>query len=289
MAGKLVWHVFAVAMVVAVCGTVDAAVLHQQGFEANTGDWTEYQSALDQVASGTNGIASAGGSWHLELTDPEPLPDSYYSGAYSFLGGSRSNLAVNWTTSIDIFIDLNDERINSGNYGFDLSQAMYDTTGSHEQDNIFHVGAADPEEDSSYEVYVNASHNSDFAVNANKLTNASQPFNSKESPGIFEDSGWYTFSVGFSPSSTKPGYAEVDFSVVDDQGDAFWSADWTTEHYTLSEAGGNGYLWLTFADVESLAIDNVTLDGQVVPEPATIAIWSLLAAAGIGLAWWRRK
>jgi hypothetical protein len=32
-----------------------------------------------------------------------------------------------------------------------------------------------------------------------------------------------------------------------------------------------------------------SLSGDVVPEPSTLIIWSLLGASGIGIGWWRRK
>jgi hypothetical protein len=263
-----------------------AAPLHTEGFEAGQGDWQSYQSTLSRVSSGSTGFPSASGGYHLELTDPASPPSGYYSGAYSFLGGSRTDFGTGWSSSLDVYIDLNDPGVGGGTYGFDLSQAMYDSGGSHEQDNIFHVGAADPAGDGSYEVYVNASHNSEFKVTPNKLTSPSQPYGSSEAAGLFADSGWYSFGFDFAPSQAKPGFVEVGFSVEDQADNPFWSANWTTEAYPLSEAGGNGYMWITFSEAERLAIDNAQLSSHgtaVMPEPATVALpgIALVGLAGI--------
>jgi len=216
-----------------VLGTAQATILHQQDFEGGTtADWNSYKSTL------TIGTDSTSGNKYLVLTDPTTIPEGYHSGAYSWLGGARSNLGVNWSSSADVFIDLNDSRIATGKYGFDLTQAMYDTGGSHEQDNIFHVGAADPEGDGTYSVYLNASHNTDFETNAYKLTHTSPAYSDGLTPGVFTESGWYTFGVSFAESTDPghPNHIDVQFSVHDDQGTEFWATSPKTSVMSRAES-----------------------------------------------------
>lgn len=250
-----------------------AVSFHTQNFEDGKGDWINYESELELISPGAGGSDQA-----LELTDPDSISDDYSSGAYSFLGGSSSEFGWGWKSSLDVFIDLEDSQISTGEYGFDLSQAMYDTDGNHAQDNIFHVGAADPENNGSNDVYINASHNSSFENTPTKLTNSSQPYGSEEEPGEFIESGWYNFEFEFVPSTDKDDFVEVSFSVTDSDNNGFWSASWTTESYALDEAGGNGYMWITYSNAESLKIDNAQL--SPVPEPTT---WLLFGTGLLGL------
>ena len=48
-------------------------------------------------------------------------------------------------------------------------------------------------------------------------------------------------------------------------------------NWSIAEGGGT----VTWGDVEAT--------GTVIPEPATIIIWSLLGGLGIGFGYWRRK
>jgi hypothetical protein len=275
------------AVVVAVLASAGPVLAgsHFEGFETDIGDWQEYSSQLTRVSSGTTGISSAAGNYHLELTDPIEPGEDYYSGAYSFLGGSSTSFGNGWSSSADVYIDVADSRVATGGYGFDLSQAMYDTEGNHEQDNIFHVHSVDPEGDGTYDIYLNASHNTN-GIQTN-LASAGQPYGSSEPARKFIDSGWYTFQFDFSPSPDLSGDIEIDFSVIDESDNVFWHADWITEAYTITEAGGNGYMWFTFADTDRLAVDNVTM--TVVPLPAAAWAGMVLMGAMGGVAGIKRK
>ncbi len=272
--------VLAISAVLGLATVSMGASLHSEGFETDMGGWSSYQSELSRVYQGSTGISPASGDYHLELTDPANLPQDYYSGAYSFLGGSRTTLGANWSSSLQIYIDLDDPMIAAGTYGFDISQAMYNVGNDHEQDNIFHVGAADPNESGSNGLYVNASHNTDFELKPGKLTRPSQPYGSAEAPGMFTQSGWYTFGWQFSSAGSD---VTVAFSVVDAAGNPLWSADWVTEAYSPSEAGGNGYMWINYADATRLAIDNasVSTPEAAIPEPMTMLAFGS-AVAGLG-------
>ena len=49
------------------------------------------------------------------------------------------------------------------------------------------------------------------------------------------------------------------------------------------------FAFASSASVEVIGIDSVRITGNAVPEPSTLAIWSLLALCGIGIDWHRRR
>jgi len=48
------------------------------------------------------------------------------------------------------------------------------------------------------------------------------------------------------------------------------------------------YITLSVGDTGSVYIDSLHIATECVPEPATLAVWSLLACVGVGLVMWRR-
>ena len=266
---KLVTICAVVTMMLAVSGAAQAVPLHQEGFENDLGDWTSYNSPLTRVYQGSTGIPPASGDYHVELGDPAPGDGS---GAYSYLGGARDNFGSGWSSSIDIYIDLDDSEIAAGTYGFVLSQAINNAAGTAgEEDNIFHVGARDLEPDGSYELYVNASHGTGGGYD--HVLDPPGYHGGDNSPGQFTQSGWYTFGWNFEPSTERTDYdfVYVTWSVVDAADNELWSQSWTTEGYEIQDVGKNRYMWFVEAEADRLAIDNVTM----IPEPATLCLLGL--------------
>jgi len=59
----------------------------------------------------------------------------------------------------------------------------------------------------------------------------------------------------------------------------------------IATVGGNRYGWFDFNEFSTLALDNSelrTADVGAVPEPLSVAVWSLIAITIGGLSWWRR-
>ncbi|MBS3768345.1 MAG: right-handed parallel beta-helix repeat-containing protein, partial [Candidatus Cloacimonetes bacterium] len=215
-----------------------------EGFEVNEHSWNSYESVLEIVSSGTDGITSSGGDYHLKITDPATGDP----GSYTWLGGTDYGFNLGWSSSIDIYINLSDSKIQTGEYGFHLSQSISDTDGSpYLQDNIWHVGAVDDGE-GGYEVGVNTGHGTN-GTPSNSVINPGNYHNVDY--GVFNQSGWYTFHVAFTNG------VEITWTISDENDNEVWTASEITENYQASEAGGNGYLWFTTIEADAMNIDNV--------------------------------
>jgi len=242
-----------------------------ESFEDSPIGWLAYGSNVNAVASGINGINATDGSYYGMIG---PVY-SDYTGAYDTFGDNNAVFGAGFSAGTDIYIDLSDAQIAAGTYGFDFTVAINNSSGNHAQDNIFHVGAID-NGNGGYSVGVNASHNSGFALNPGQIN--SSPFGSL--PSIFDQSGWYTFQVTFTPSAI-PDSVDVLFEVLDDVGGTLFSASTLNgpAQYTLATAGGDRYGWLTYVETANgLAIDSTFV--SAVPEPTSLA---LLGLGGLAL------
>jgi hypothetical protein len=87
-------------------GAAGAATFSLQGFEVDTGDWNAAQS-ITRVASGTNGIASAGGGFHAELANKiDGYLPGFGNGGFSRFGFSPTPpYEGDYFQSIDVYID----------------------------------------------------------------------------------------------------------------------------------------------------------------------------------------
>jgi hypothetical protein len=237
-----------------------------ESFENATTGWSPYTSDVNQVASGTNGINATDGSFYGLIG---PGQSGASSGAFDTFGANNATFGLGFTAGTDVYIDLSDAAVADGTYGFDFTIAINDNTGSHAQDNIFHVGAID-DGSGGFDVAVNASHNTDFGLNPFKINNS--PFGT--SPATFIDSGWYTFQVSFTPGLADA--VDVLFEVSKElDGSTLFSAATQSSpaQYSLSTAGGDRYGWLTYVETENgLALDSTFV--TAIPSPA---------AAGVGL------
>lgn len=250
-----------------------AAPPHFEGFEdagwvANlTGNWQNYGGAtIARVASGTNGIASAGGSAHAVLTPG--------TGPFTPFGGYSSVFGAGFVASLDMYLNPQWE---SGK-GFDYSVAATRQTGAHLRDFIWHVGVVDNQ------LLVNASNNSDWTFNSWKLLN--------ENSGSYftvSSAGWYTFEQVFYDSG---GALAVDFNLKNSGGTILNS--WTRTNAadsTATVAGGNRYGWFAYNNIDGLAIDNTSLmaPSPDIPEPMSMILGAMGLVSIAGFRGLRRK
>jgi hypothetical protein len=241
----------AVALVLALAGVASAATPAPffNGFETDTNGWF---GNVTRVASGTNGIDSASGSFHAEAGD---------NSAFTQWGGYTDEFPANgYTTALDVYLDpgagaANDTR-------FDWTSAVNDPNGNHRRDFVFNGGfyddATGPGAGQSRFVF-SASNN---AGRANSF-----PKNPGRDPIAITDAGWYTFQHDFRDNGS--GVLAVDLSIRDANGTVLKT--WTLSDPTDvigTTVGGNRYGWFAQNEFDFLAMDNSRLSVQVGP-PAT--------------------
>lgn len=217
------------------------------GFE-NAGDaispaTADTQAMFDvtRVASGTNGITSASGSWHAVAAQ-----NTGSLGQFTRLGGYSNSFPVGgYTTSIDVYLDMS-VADGTNDLRFDWSSAISKPDGTHRRDFIFNVGT-DP------------TTSGQFVMSASNNT-PGWPANPGRDPFTVSTSGWYTFQHTFRDAGS--GVLAVDMRVLD-------ASNTTLHMWTLSDptdiigstVGGNRYGWLAANAFPTLALDNITRSG----------------------------
>lgn len=244
--------------------TLHASEMHFEGFEnpgwtaGMSGNWQNFGGAtITRVPSGTAGIPSSGGSaGHAVLTPG--------TGPYTTFGGYSSVFGNGHTASLDVYLDTSW----SEGSGFDYSVAASKQDGGHLRDFIFHVGVTDEG------LLVNASNNTDNAFNDFKLEN-------ENGGNYFEvtSDGWYTLQQEFFDDNAA---LAVEFSLIDAFDNVLWSVIRSNVGDDIATiVGGNRYGWFTYNNIDGLAIDNASLQPAAVPEPASLAVWSVLGLTGL--------
>lgn len=261
---------FAVAGIVA-CATSFAVGNHFEGFEAGfapnqSGNWTDFNgSTISQAASGTDGITSSSGAFHGVVSNN----DSYAT--YSFLGGPSSSFGIGFKTRLDVYIDMTLAAVNTGTaatYGFDVSTAAYNQSGSHLRDFIFHIA-----NDAAGNVLVGGSNNTNYSPRADLGALANH--------ATLTQSGWYTMEWDFRDKGDDT--LEVALNLYDASDNLLFTELRNNPGDVISTTvGGNGYMWVTAIAGADLAIDNTEL--EAVPEPGTMTLLGLGALAA-----WRKK
>ena len=255
----------------------DAAPLFFNGFETDIAGWDLFGGGLDatRVASGTNGITSASGSFHAENSAGGSAGNW---GGYDFTPGqATSGPGVpfkEYITSVDIYLDVDGGWAN--NTRFDFSSAINrPDTGLHRRDFIFNGGFFDDG--------TGPGANTDrFVISASNNSQPGSAFakNPDKDPIAISTTGWYTFQHHFYDNGA--GILAVDMSILDASSSLvnIWTLSDPTDELDV-EVGGNRYGWFDFNEFTVLAFDNTSL--SVVPEPASAALVGLggLAAATI--------
>ncbi len=251
-----------------------AATLYSQGFEG--GDTTGWVSAPTPVTSGTSGITAASGSYYAKA-----VQDNYTNwGTYNNSNGGLTNAFVPYTTSIDIYLNVDGGFTNDTR--FDFTSAINDSTGAFHRDFIFNAGfyndATGPGASSNRFV---------ISTGNNSQPGSAYAKDPGHDPIAISTTGWYTFQWDF---TNDGGVLAVVMSILD-------SGDSIVHQWTLSDAtdliggiGGNRYGWFDYNQFEFLAIDNATLttNPSEVPLPATLPLFASGLGA-FGLFRWRKK
>ncbi len=224
-------------------GFEDAAFVAGSYVTAPSVNWNEYNSPLSRVATGTDGIASKSGGAHA-VVDSTSMPIGE-TGIFSRLRGYSSSFGIGWKASLDVYINLADPAVAANTYGWDVSVASSNQSGTHLRDFIFHAAADDS---APGNVLIAGSNNSNGAKRndldtLNHYTVAS--------------TGWYTLEWVFRDNA---GVLAVDLNLHDAAGLLLWTETRSAPSDLIATVvGGNNYMWFTFLAVNKLAIDNTQL------------------------------
>ena len=243
------------------------------GFETDASGWNVFGGAFDanRVPSGTNGIASATGSFHAE-----GITAAGNWGGYNDVDGcSAIGCAAGATfppngydTSLAIYLDVaggfaNDTR-------FDFTSAVSQPDGNHLRDFAFNCGFYDDNDGPG-------AGTNRFICSASTNTGRANAF--PKNPGrdptaIATTTGWYTFRHEFRDDGV--GILTVDLSVLG-PGDTLIKT-WTLSDPTDTINGtvaGNRYGWFAANEFPFLAFDDterhsvqVDGDGDGIPDDA---------------------
>ncbi len=219
-------------------GGANAVAFYSNGFEVDTSGWFSNGGTITRVASGANGVPSADGSFHAEVTD---MTD--FGGVFTRWGGYESTFPTNgYVTQVDVYVNMSENTTIGTDKRFDFSSAINNPTGSHRRDFIFHLGT-DPLATGQWKASVS--------------NNApGWPSNPGRSPETITDTGWYTLKSTFEDNGG--GVLAVDMDVIK-KSDSSVVGSWTLSDPSDiigTTVGGNRYGWFVTSDFIFLAIDN---------------------------------
>lgn len=235
---------------------------YSNGFETDISGWDFFGGSYNaaRVSSGTNGITSADGGYHAESSAAGSAGNW---GGYNYGAGSVPTVFQEYTTSIDLYLDVEGGWANDTR--FDFSSAINNSSGTHLRDFIFNGGF--------YNDATGPGAGSDrFVISA---SNNSQPGdayakNPGRNPIAIDTTGWYTFEHHFYDNS---GVLAVDMSILNAAGTLVNTWTLSNPLDSISGVGGNRYGWFSYNQFSTLAFDNTSM--TVVPEPATLALLGL--------------
>ena len=236
-------------LLISISATSSAQTIYSNGFEISISPgWDAFGGALNptRVASGTNGITSATGSWHAQFTGSVAVKGNAATNFWAY----RTVFPCNgYKTKVDVYLDVNGAWANDTR--FDYTSAINNNLGAHRRDFAFNVGF--------YNDAVAPGSGNRFVISASNSTGRANSFpkNPGRSPQVISSSGWYTFEHSFRNNS---GVLACDFTIYDIGQTAV--ATWTLSDPTdlIGIIGGNRYGWLTSSEFAFLAIDNSSLN-----------------------------
>ncbi len=237
-----------IALSVTTLGTLvlAAGLSYFQGFETDTSDWT----GATRVASSTNGIISASGSWHAEVANNAFTRWGGYGGIAGCSSGCAAPFPQNgYVTSIDIYLEA--EGLTTNDKRFDFSSAINDPAGTHRRDFVFNAGF--------YNDATAPGTGPRFVVSASNNAGRSNSFpkNPARDPFVIVDDGWYTFQHKFVDNGL--GVLTVELTIKDAAGVTLhtWNLSDPTDIINTT-VGSNRYGFFAQQELTTLAIDNAS-------------------------------
>jgi MYXO-CTERM domain-containing protein len=258
--------------VLATAGRVEAGILYSNGFETNTDSW----GGATRVPSGTNGVISGTGAFHAQVGNA-----AYVQwGGVNFGAGNVPTVFREYSTSLDIYLDVNGEARN--NQRFDFDSKISNSAGGFKKDFVFNGAFF-----KSTDITGPGAGTNRFVIGA---SNNTQPYDAFPktalNPLVISATGWYTFQHHFYDDG---GVLAADMSIYDAAHILLHTWKLSDPTDLIAGTGGNRYGTFGYNQFPSLAIDNAQLSTpDAVPEPATLAIWGV-GAMGVALVAARRR
>jgi hypothetical protein len=226
-----------------------ATTLYSNGFELNVTDWDAI-GGLEaiRVASGTNGVTSRSGDFHAQSALRGSLSRW---GGYNFGAGSGVPTAFQeYTTSVDVYLDVEGGWVNNTRFDFDSS--INDNLGFFKRDFVFNAGFYSDTDGSP------GSGTSRFVISASndKQPGFALPKNPGRGPIAISASGWYTFEHHFRDNG---GGLAVDMTIHNSSGGLVNTWTLTDPTALITGFGGNRSGWFNYNEFSVLAFDNASL------------------------------
>ncbi|MEO6693320.1 MAG: hypothetical protein ABIO44_13325 [Saprospiraceae bacterium] len=237
------------------------------GFEIGVGvdDWAD----VVRVASGTNSIISATGSFHAEVD----IPNGGFT-RFGHVGGGSYNPVFpvfGYKTSLDIYLDVNHGFANDTRV--DYSSAINDIGGTFRRDFVYNIGF--------YNDAIAPGTGNRFVISASNNAGRAGAFpkNPGKLPQVISTTGWYRFEHSF---TNVAGVLKVIFTIYN-------AALTPVATWTVSDpsdiigttVGGARYGWVLNNEFSLLAIDNSSL--TINPPPTVnvpaLGAWGLIIFA----------
>lgn len=255
----------AAALLALTAGTASAQTLYSNGFETDLADspstsWSG--GGVARVASGTNGITSASGSFHAVSTSTGAFGRW---GGYNYGAGNAVPTAFQeYRTSVDIYLNVGGGWAN--NTRFDFSSAINNSGGTHLRDFIFNGGYY------TADALAGGAPAFIFSGSNTSQPGSAYPQNPARSPIAISTTGWYTFSHHF---YNNGGVLEVAMTISDTSNSVLGTWTLSNPLDLIGGVGGNRYGWFDYQQFggQGLAFDNASL--TLVPTPAAGALLGL--------------
>ncbi|MEI8048840.1 MAG: T9SS type A sorting domain-containing protein [Bacteroidota bacterium] len=219
-------------------------------------DWNNYGSSITRVVSGSlaaDGLVSKTGNAHALINSTANIiPNT--TGAFGRLGGYNGTFGLGFVSSVDVYFDMTDGRIATGTYGWDLDQAVSNSSAGFLRDFVYHVGG------NNTGIYVCVGNNSNNGIPAWSPAY----IQSQAQYATITASGWYTMEW---EARNNAGFLSMDFNIRNAVGAIVWTTTINTTD-AIAGVGGNRYMWFNFIAADKLAIDNTSLQRKLVVTPS---------------------